>query len=245
MNQNIRKSINNVGKAGRIIASILGVLLIIGAVALSAVTVVTVMMRNESINVKVNGTAEISSPGEILSSFKKVFSVKQEGDSAKIDLAQNAVDIDFRIADSGNILEDAKLTETEKGYNIEVADKNITVRMRSVFYALLISLLETVSAAVVIFILRGLMKTLEKCETPFGADVIFRMKKFGVSLIPYYVLRSTSKNTWSAILSAKESSTGFGFDIDLTLILGILIIIMLVMIFSYGAQLQKESDETV
>lgn len=245
MNQNLKKNINTAGKIGRIIASILGVLLIIGAVALSAVAALTVAVSDESIDITVNGTADISSQGELFTKFKKVFSVKQDGDSAKVDLAQNAVGVDFRIADSGNILEDAKLTETDKGYNLELAGKKVTVSMRRVFFGLVVSVLEIVCSAVVIFMLRNLMRSLEKCDTPFGGDVISRMKKFGFSLIPYVVLHSASKSTWNSMLQANESSVNFGFDIDLTIILGILIIILLVMVFSYGAQLQKESDETL
>ncbi len=245
MNTEIRKNINTVGKIGRIIASILAVLMIIAAVALTAVTAVVATLPAESVNITLNGSADISSQGELFAKFKKVFSIKQEGDSAKIDLAQSGSDVNFRIADSGDILEDADLSETENGYRLDIADKKISVGMRKILYGLVISVFEIICTAVVLFMLRSLMKSLEKCETPFGADVITRMKKFGYSLIPFFVLRSASKSAWDSVIKAKDGTVGFGLDIDLTVILGILIILMLVMIFSYGAQLQKESDETL
>ena len=72
-----------------------------------------------------------------------------------------------------------------------------------------------------------LAKCFEKCETPFSDEVIETMKKFGHGLVPVGVasLISGSAGLMTALI--------------------IIFIIMLINIFSYGAELQKESDETV
>ncbi|MBR5771886.1 MAG: hypothetical protein IKY00_01595, partial [Clostridia bacterium] len=62
------------------------------------------------------------------------------------------------------------------------------------------------------------------------------------SLIPFAVFNTFSDNSWSSIFSGELK---FGFSLDITVILGILVIFLLVTVFNYGAQLQKESDETL
>ncbi len=84
-------------------------------------------------------------------------------------------------------------------------------------------------AAMFVALLFGgkLAKTLEKCETPFSDDVIHKLVNFGKALIPLGVL---------ALLTG---TTG------IPIAFGILIIFLFVSLFKYGAELQKEADETV
>ena len=246
MNTELKRNINTIGKIGRIIASIMAVLMIIAAVALTAVTALTATQYKETVDITLNGSAGITSRGELLSNFKKVFDLKQDGDSAKLDLASSGVDVDLRVADSDNILENAKLTETADGYRVDVRDKTVSVSMQKITSCLALSLFEVICTAVVLFMLRSLMKSLEIFDTPFATDVIARMKRFGYSLIPFAAFRSASKSAWSSVLDAGSGSgINIGFSLDLTVILGIIVILMIVMIFAYGAQLQKESDETL
>ena len=65
------------------------------------------------------------------------------------------------------------------------------------------------------------------------------MKNFGYSLIPLAVLSGTSENTWNIL------DVGVHAGIDLKVVFVILVVFMLVMVFSYGAELQKQSDETL
>ena len=244
MNTELRKNINTIGKIGRIIATVLAVLMIIAGVTLSAVTALAATQYNESLDITLNGSADITSKGNMLARFKEIFNLNQDGNSAKLDLAAEIPGVEIRVADSDNILEDAELRETPQGYNLKVKEKTVSVSMQKVISSLALSLFEIICTAVVLFMLRSLMKALEKCETPFGADVIARMKSFGYSLIPFAAFRSASKSAWNSVLD-KNSGINIGFSLDLTVILGIIVIIMIVMIFAYGAQLQKESDETL
>ncbi|MDE5883880.1 MAG: hypothetical protein K2H29_02180 [Oscillospiraceae bacterium] len=85
------------------------------------------------------------------------------------------------------------------------------------------------SAVMLIAVIFGgkFAKALELCETPFEENVLKTMKNFGFSLIP---------------MGLVYLSDG---GIDLTAIVLIIAIIIFTYIFKYGAELQKESDETV
>ncbi len=72
-----------------------------------------------------------------------------------------------------------------------------------------------------------LAKALEKCDTPFADDVIKKLVNFGKALIPLGVLSLLSGTTGIAIAFA------------------VLILFLFVNLFKYGAELQKEADETV
>lgn len=68
-------------------------------------------------------------------------------------------------------------------------------------------------------------KKLRKCESPFEESVIKSMKAFGFSLIPWAVLKFGNNNN------------------SFVIIIAVLIILMMISVFTYGAELQKESDE--
>ena len=84
-----------------------------------------------------------------------------------------------------------------------------------------------VCAYIALLFANKLAKNFEKCETPFSGEIIESMNKFSYGLIPIGVasLLSGSGGIVTALI--------------------IIFIIMLINIFSYGAELQKESDETV
>lgn len=86
-----------------------------------------------------------------------------------------------------------------------------------------------ISAVMLVAVIFGgkFAKALELCESPFEENVLKTMKNFGFSLIP---------------MGLVYISDG---GINLTAIVLIIAIIIFTYIFKYGAELQKESDETV
>ena len=66
------------------------------------------------------------------------------------------------------------------------------------------------------------------CDSPFEAKVLKAMKAFAYSLIPWAILKA-----------------GSGSASSLSAIIFVLVAITFAHIFNYGAQLQKESDETI
>ena len=83
---------------------------------------------------------------------------------------------------------------------------------------------------------KRLADALAKCDSPFEENVLKKMKAFGFSLIPFAVVSLIIK--------------GVGLLTALFTLIIILFIIQMRFqfypgIFNYGAELQKESDETV
>ena len=77
------------------------------------------------------------------------------------------------------------------------------------------------------YLAKKMAKALENCNSPFEENVIKSMKHFAFSMIP-----------WGIIY-------GYFFNSLILTVLIVLIVMAIVYIFSYGAELQHESDDTV
>lgn len=241
-NKNI-KTINGIGKAGRIISMILIVFMILAGIATLAGTIFAASLPKEDINVTVNGTADISSDGSLFTEFKKAVAVAQEDGDIDVDIIGGSDGIALAKIDGDDFpFDNANITETEKGYKVDFDASTFTFSLGKVIYGLIATLVYIICIVVTLFMLRKLFQELEKCETPFTDSVIARMKAFGFSLIPFVVLQGITDAAWGSMFK-----TGFDFslNLDFTMIIVILVVFMLTMIFSYGAELQKQSDETL
>ncbi len=241
MDSKSKKSINTIGRIGKVISTIMLVLTILGAAAVLACTVCAAVLPKETIDITFDGDIELSSAGTLFEKLDKLFDIKQDGDGAKVSLAgTGAVTVD--IAGDDDILKDSELIRTDRGYKIDIDKRTVSLNTGRVVYCLAVSLLSLICTAVVLIMIRSLMKSLEACDTPFCDEIIKKMKRFGWSLVPFVFLRGLEKTAWNSIAS---NASNFGISIDFTFIVGILVVFMLAIIFSYGARLQKESDETV
>lgn len=241
MDSKSKKSVNTIGKIGRIVSTVMLVLTILGSAAVLALTIGAAALPKETIDIVLDGDISISSAGTLFAKLDKLLDIKQEGDGAQVNLAGTG-GVTVGIAGDDDILEDSKLTRTDNGFKIDINQRKVTINTGRIIYCLAVSLLSCICTAVVLIMIRSLMKSLEKCETPFSEDIIKNMKRFGWSLVPFAVLRGIDKTAWNSILS---KSVDFSINIDFTVIAGILVVFMLAIIFTYGAQLQKESDETL
>lgn len=233
------KKINIIGKIGRIVTTILIVVMILGAVATAAGIGVTASLPEDALGVTVSGTADITAKGKVLESITNAISDAAKGGKGVIKLG----DSNLAIGDvEDSVPEGVTVAPTDKGITMSMENQRMDLNVKSVMIALIFTLLNTICTIVVLFMVRALMKSIEKCETPFCDPVIRNMRRFGFSLIPFAVFSGTSENTWQSLFTVGvETHSG----INLTVVFGILIVFMLVMIFSYGAELQKQSDETL
>ncbi|MBQ7204004.1 MAG: DUF2975 domain-containing protein [Eubacterium sp.] len=236
------KTINTVGKIGRIVSMILIVFMILAGVATLAGTIFASTLPKEDINLTVNGTADIESEGSLFKQFKEFIAVEQKDGKTDVDIVGGSNGIGVMSFDDDGLFSNAEIKDTQKGYSIDFNSKTVSFGLGRVIWGLVSTLIYIICIVITLFMIRALMRSIEKCESPFAQDVITNMKKFGFSLIPFVVLRSVVNSAWSSILK-----TGFDFsmDLDFTMVIAILIVFMLVMIFSYGADLQKQSDETL
>ena len=236
METKMDKKINIIGKVGRIIATIAAVFMILGAVATVAGIGVVSSMPDDALAVEVTGTADVTAKGELLEGISDAIIDSAKGGDGKIMLGDSNVAVGD-VKDS--VPDGVTAQKTDKGFTLGVNGKRLDISINAIRVSLIVTLLNTVCLIVVLFMVRALMKAIERSETPFCDDVIRKMKNFGFSLIPLAILSGVSENSWNIL------DVGVHAGVDLKVVFGILIVFMLVMIFSYGAELQKQSDETL
>lgn len=230
-NENITK-INKLGKVSRIILTIMRIACIIGVVACLVGTVIIGVALNTDNNVfNVTGTANAQitvdentrlmiNDEKISIGGVKVFSIKDLEDSdIHADALGTNVDIDVEKTDNNGV----SVYDIKADVN---ADSIASIKTTIITTLILGAVISAVMLVAVIFGGK-LAKSLEVCTSPFEENVISAMKKFGFSLIPmavFYIIDG---------------------GIGLTSVILIIAIIIFSYIFKYGAELQKESDETV
>lgn len=218
MKNEITEKINKVGKIGRIIAKIMkGFSLACAIVLLVCTLIVCFALPSDSL--KFNGTAQ----GR--------FSYDTEQRAIGFDDLENE-HINFMGAELKVDFEESA-DPTEKNMNnidITASAEKFTGKQFKVGGALLGfgAVLYLVSMYIIFMFVAKFCKALEICKSPFEADVITAIKKLGFSFIPFGVV-SIAINGVSVLSVAMI----------------VLVVLLFVYIFSYGAELQQESDDTV
>ena len=221
-NKNI-KTINGMGKACRIISRIAMIFCIIGAVAMIAGAVFVKMIPADRINITGNADAkiEIDFSGLPVSEDNAEDIMNAQGVIEKDKIKVNEfIALDYEISE----IDENKAEIGIKGDFSQLSKEEI---IKETLIDIISGFIELVCMAVVFGFAASLAKAVEKCETPFTDEIISKMKKFGYSLIPLAVFGGIANGSL------------------LTMALLVLVIIMVINIFAYGAQLQKQSDETI
>lgn len=218
-NANIKK-INTLGKVSRILLIIMRVALIIGIVG-CLITSVAFMAVPKTDVITADGTVS----AQIKVDCKQIPSIFIDD---ILDLDENDIDVDFM----GTGIK--WLVEKNKVGNDYIYDINGTLdvdQSNAVVWSIAgtMGIAAVMCAVTLIAVIFGgkLAKALEVCSSPFETNVIEAMKKFAFSLIPIGVI---------AIIAN---------GISLVTVFIVIVVIMFAFIFKYGAELQKESDETV
>lgn len=218
-NANIKK-INTLGKVSRILLIIMRVALIIGIVG-CLITSVAFMAVPKTDVITADGTVS----AQIKVDCEQIPSIFSDD---ILDLDENNIDVDFM----GTGIK--WLVEKNKVGNDYIYDINGTLdvdQSNAVVWSIAgtTGIAAVMCAVMLIAVIFGgkLAKALEVCSSPFETNVIEAMKKFTFSLIPIGVI---------AIIAD---------GISLVTVFIVIVAIMFAFIFKYGAELQKESDETV
>ncbi|MBQ6213734.1 MAG: hypothetical protein IJJ57_12690 [Ruminococcus sp.] len=221
------KKINTLGT----VAFVIDILVIIGLIAgivgslLAGVTFLS--LPDNALDIKGNFSSVITVDESNFGSFAK--SMFDSGHLELVNIPEENIDIKNAGFDMGYKVE--KVEKTDNGYaytiNGEINQINGALFKASVGSSFFILALMCALLLIPAFFGKKLTKALSKCDSPFHEEVIKAMKHFAFSLIPFGV----------ACL--------FTNGVGLLSVLAILIIILFIFVFSYGAQLQKESDETL
>ena len=210
------KRINTMGKFAKIIIVIVMVCVICGIVGSVLGGCASMAISDDSITI--NGEAQ----GEITVDTSKLPKqlISFEKHTANLDIKGVPVKFNIDSEEDGDIIH-----YTFNGSADGVSGKEIRVAAAVACFSstILLSVL-----LISLIFAKKLARALETCNSPFEAVVLNRMKSFAKSLIPWAIV--------SLIIHGITS---------ISTILAVLVIMLLVNIFKYGAELQKDADETV
>ncbi|MGN0457771.1 MAG: hypothetical protein ACI4IL_02215 [Eubacterium sp.] len=230
-NEKIEK-INKIGKASQIIAKICLVFVIIGAVMVGAVSIAAACVPESIANVTVEGSAKVNIDKKYLDIGKMIIQDVNEGMTEE---GQT-----LTIAGSEYEYISADTNENQININYKSTENNLTVRSFAKMLAGICAGL--INDIVLICFIIALCKAITNCQSPFEENVIDKMKKLAIALIPWMFIQGIAQ---SISASAINQNVDINLGLDLGKVLVILVLITLVYVFKYGAILQQESDETL
>ena len=238
-NNNIQTKVNRIGKAGRIVSIILIVLLSIGAFSLLLAGGVCAVLPEDTVGGSFRPNADVlvgrSILGQEWSRIDEIVAEAQEALTGKYGEV-----IQFEKTDRGLLIRLDRLMEEGEVF-----------RLRNALGAIWAGLVGIASAIVALVMFLKLCKAFEACRSPFDEAVIRRMNIFAWTLIVCAVVGSFAGSAAQSAVMAFQNAgihvgaKNFGVSLDLYPIFAALIVFFLCMIFRYGAQLQREADETL
>ena len=238
-NNNIQTKVNKIGKAGRIVSIILIVLLSIGAFSLLLAGGICAVLPEDTVEVSFRPNADVlvgrSILGQEWSRIDEIVAEAQEALTGKYGEV-----IQFEKTDRGLLIRLDRLMEEGEVF-----------RLRNALGAIWAGLVGIASAIVALVMFLKLSDAFRVCRSPFDEAVIRRMNIFAWTLIVCAVVGSFAGSAAQSAVMAFQNAgihvgaKNFGVSLDLYPIFAALIVFFLCMVFRYGAQLQKEADETL
>ena len=233
-NQSVKK-INIAGNIGYVISILLIVCSIAAMVGLGIGLIATAVVSNNEINVKVATNVDISSKGNFINKIVPFVSI--DG----VDLKNITEEAKDNIKVNDEDISELSIQEQDGGLNIKAKTNEITISMKKITIFLAATFVYLLIVTIALFMVKSLMKSLKTAETPFTPEIIKKMTTFANTLIAV-VLARTIRGGFVSLLT---SGNKFNLSFDLSSILLVAVIYLLIFVFKYGAELQKESDETV
>ena len=239
MENSIQTKVNKIGRAGRIVSIILIVLLSIGAFSLLLAGGVCAVLPEDTVEVSFRPNADVlvgrSILGQEWSRIDEIVAEAQEALTGKYGEV-----IQFEKTDRGLLIRLDRLMEEGEVF-----------RLRNALGAIWAGLVGIASAIVALVMFLKLSDAFRVCRSPFDEAVIRRMNIFAWTLIVCAVVGSFAGSAAQSAVMAFQNAgihvgaKNFGVSLDLYPIFAALIVFFLCMIFRYGAQLQREADETL
>ena len=238
-NNSIQTKVNRIGKAGKAISIMLIVLLGIGALGLLIGGIVCAVLPEDTVEVSFRPNADVlvgrSILGQEWSRIDEIVAEAQEALTGKYGEV-----IQFEKTDRGLLIRLDRLMEEGEVF-----------RLRNALGAIWAGLVGIASAIVALVMFLKLSDAFRVCRSPFDEAVIRRMNIFAWTLIVCAVVGSFAGSAAQSAVMAFQNAgihvgaKNFGVSLDLSPIFAALIVFFLCMVFRYGAQLQKEADETL
>ena len=228
MENNIQTKVNRIGLIGKIISIVLIVLLSIGAFGLLVGGIVCVVLPKDSVQVSVSPDVNVQVNKSLMGN------AWADVDEA-LAVANEKVGEDF---------DSVTIKKTDDGLTVHVngADEVKSFGIRDALKAIAAGLTGIACAIVTLVMFMKLCDAFRVCISPFDEAVIKRMNVFAWTLIICAVVGCVAT---AAATAAVAGLGNLSFNLNLTPIFAALVVFFLCMIFRYGAQLQKEADETL
>lgn len=239
MNNQAVGKINKIGKAGSIIVLILKIFLIIGFIGCFIAAVALAVLPKDFVTVSLNGDARINVD---LSEFHVALSddtiEKAIEDAIVADMDNNSY---VSLGNASIAFHEVKVTDSD--INISGTGQFMNFSISNCVYAILVAMITLAMSFVTMMFAGFLTKAFAKCNSPFDEEVIRKMKHFAYSLIPWTVISGIGNAIASNIFTGGKAN--YNISVNVTYVFIVLIILGLSYIFQYGAELQRESDETL
>ena len=235
MNASIKKKVNGIGLAGKIVSIVLIVCMALGCFGLLVGTIALAVVPKDAVRLTANTGLELSVK-------KSSIMITGVDDMEDIDKALKLAGIDLELPD-----EDIPVEFDTEGDSIvaSIPPMHYEFSASDLIPVLLTGLIRCACMLVIFIFLLRLSDAFRTCDSPFDAKVIKRMTVFAWVLLGGAVLMGVSFTGRVEGMGIVSGLGGLSYTTRFTPVLIALIVLFLTAVFRYGAQLQKEADETL
>ena len=225
MENSVKRKINVFGKVAKIFTMIIIVCLLVAEGFMLVGGIIVACVPKDSVTIDGVGAIDVNVNTEYFGLDGEQFYVNTgSGHLALGEISTGSLDVRN---ENGNL-------------NVNGDFKNLHFDLNDGLKLIICGMIYVAAIVVALFFFRALMKQFMTCDSPFSEGVVRKMRNFAISLIPCTAVVMVMKSVIGSVFSHN-----FNFDFDFIFAAFVLIIFVLTMIFKYGAELQKEHDETV
>lgn len=239
------QKINKVGKISSVITLICKILVILGLVINLLGAIIWFQIPESAFKITTSEimTVEMdfADAGIVLSEDElKDLQIDVSEDEWQVETVHNGlVNGQLELVAEGRAYTPTDVTVTEDGAKIKMTTGDVMFVMTDVMLVAAVMLIMTL---VLLVFVGGLCKAFRDCTSPFEENVIKKMQRLAIALIPWTIISSLTDSIQTSVMSGAMQ---WSLSIDLGVVLVVLVVLVLVYIFKYGAVLQQESDETL
>lgn len=226
--------VNSIGKAGRVISTILQICLVIGAVCAMIGIITYLALPKNLLTLTLDGNATVTMNEEALRQLDPNTDFENPETFRSFTTGSLNINSTNYINGQANI-EDGNIIFTFEQLPAVITSNRLLLMIGAAIVYMAISF-------VMVLLVKKFCKSLESCSSPFEENIINELQRCVWFSIPWVVIGGIVKNIMT---TAFTSTVNISIEFSLTTVLIILLFFGLAFIFKYGAVLQQESDETL
>lgn len=242
MENTIKRKVNRIGLIGQIVSIILIVLMAVACFGCLLGGIVFAVLPKDSATIGVNVNMDVAVGKSLIGKWMD-------------QISDDPQTLDAQMSINGTDYTELDLEKTPDGLLLRASADRMEFQLGRLASAVFSGFVYCAALLVIFIFLKRLSDGFRRCDTPFSDDVIRRMTVFAWVMVGGAALMSAAESIGNSLIhrsldmSFSINPTGVSNGILLSFsfapILIALLVLFLTMIFRYGAQLQKESDETL